>query len=494
MPQSAAITAARCRGSVSSAASTTLQPLFDALPDTPGLATIKQSTVRTVLCGRVGNIDLHLKIYRAVTLSDQARDRLRGDRGSREARNLTAASSLGLQTVEPLACGAYETDQGRRSFLVTRTVAAASPFSFAMPPTVLAAVGRMLRKAHDRGFLPADLHGDNLVIDAAGSPWLLDLSSVQRAGDPDLTSRAASLAFLCQTLDGGPVNKQAQPLLASYLAAGNPLPEQFGIKLAQAARQLRHRQLGQFGRRAQRPCKHTVLERDRRKRRWHLHQIEDRGDALHAACRAFLEAPPEPTKCGRRGAVWLLDDLAVKERQQGAARKLFEAMYWLRFAGVPQAEPVALATGHGKGHIFARRVHTANLAEELASGTLSSSDISTAATQLGRAVGRLHAHGLRNRDMKFENIVREPATGRICMVDLDGVRRKKPSDARGQGMDLGRLLAAFRAAGSPGGTAAILTFVRSYLRARKQLLQPTHQRRLWQMAEQRARQWATAHS
>ena len=494
MPQSVAITATRCRGAVSSAVSTTLQPLFDALPETPGLAAIKQSTVRTVYCGRLGDIDLHLKVYRAVTLSDHARDRLRGDRGSREARNLTKASSLGLQAVEPLACGSFETDQGRRSFLVTRTVADASPFSFSLPPTVLAAVGKMMREAHDRGFLPGDLHRGNLVIDAAGTPWLLDLSSVQRAGDPELSSRAAGLAFLCQSLDGGPLNRQAQPLLRSYLDAGTPLPEAFAVRLSQAARQLRHRQLGQFGRRAQRPCKHTVLQRDRRKRRWHLHQIEDNREALHAACRDLLDDLPEPAKRGRRGAVWLLDDLTIKERQQGPARKLFEAMYWLRFADVPQAEPVALATGNGKGHVFSRRVHTANLAEELAAGSLSDSEIASAATQLGMAVGRLHAHGLRNRDMKFENLVREPATGRICMVDLDGVRRKRPSDARGQGMDLGRLLAAFRAAGTPGGTATTLAFSRSYLRTRKQLLQKADRRRLWQTAEQRARQWATAHS
>ena len=80
------------------------------------------------------------------------------------------------------------------------------------------------------------------------------------------------------------------------------------------------------------------------------------------------------------------------------------------------------------------------------------------------------------------------------MVDLDGVRRKKPGDARGQGMDLGRLLAAFRAADSPGGSPPMLTFARAYLRARRRLLQPAPARRLWRTAAQRARQWASAHA
>jgi hypothetical protein len=34
---------------------------------------VKRSTVRTVLRGEIGGVDVHLKLYRSVTLSDRAR-------------------------------------------------------------------------------------------------------------------------------------------------------------------------------------------------------------------------------------------------------------------------------------------------------------------------------------------------------------------------------------------------------------------------------------
>mgnify|MGYP003339542291 FL=1 len=79
------------------------------------------------------------------------------------------------------------------------------------------------------------------------------------------------------------------------------------------------------------------------------------------------------------------------------------------------------------------------------------------------------------------------------MVDLDGVLRKRPSDSRGQGRDLGRLLAAFRGEGSPGGLGTVLAFTRAYQRARARLLQPAVLHKLWRVATQRACEWASAH-
>jgi hypothetical protein len=81
----------------------------------------------------------------------------------------------------------------------------------------------------------------------------------------------------------------------------------------------------------------------------------------------------------------------------------------------------------------------------------------------------------------------------VHIVDLEGVRQKRPSDLRGQGADLGRLLAAWRAGGEPGGTAAVRNFLRRYVRARRSLLQPPQLRRIVRVALERAGQWASAH-
>ncbi len=496
LPQSEPIQAPGCRGLVVTSAQNALQPLLEQLPDTRGLQLVKESTVRSVLRGRFDNLDVHVKIHRAVTLSDRARDNLRKDRGAREAANLLAAAALGLQAATPLAHGVYRTDHGARSFLVTRTIEGATPFDFDMDPSVLKDVGRMLRSAHDRGFLPGDLHPGNMVVDRTGLPWLLDLGKVEHHGDPDLRRRAADLAFFCAELDGGPMDPAARSLLFAYLDGDREMPGEIIDELVLATRRLRNRQLGKYGRRSSRPCRHTIVERDGAGTNWRLHQVEDEVErpVLHEACREFLFAPPRPDKEGRRGAVWLGEELVVKRREQGPARHLFEAMYWLSFARVPQPEPVALATRNGVGHVFARRIPAPSLDKALASGRLSGKALLQCAHALGTAVGRLHAFGLRNRDLKFENLVRDPFSGTVCMTDLDGLRRKKAVDRRGQGRDLGRLLAAFRHAGSPGGTAAVTAFARSYLRARQRLLQPAESRRIWRVAGKRAAEWLRAHS
>ena len=95
--------------------------------------------------------------------------------------------------------------------------------------------------------------------------------------------------------------------------------------------------------------------------------------------------------------------------------------------------------------------------------------------------------------MKFENLIRNPETGEVNMVDLDGIRRKTPFDSRGQAADLGRLLAAFRAAGEPGGLRSIARFERAYNAARKCLLIGPINRRVRRLAEARASAWASAH-
>jgi len=186
----------------------------------------------------------------------------------------------------------------------------------------------------------------------------------------------------------------------------------------------------------------------------------------------------------------------VKSRSAAAARRLFRASYWLAFAGVPCPEPVGLRLHLGRGVVLVRRLPWPNLAEELRNNSLSPTDLIVGARRLGEAVGRLHAHGLRARDLKLENLIRNPEDNSIALVDLDGVRRKTALDRRGQGADLGRLLAAFRAAGVRNGTRIIGAFLRGYNAARKCLLVPRNaksDRHLRRLSEVRAAAWASAH-
>ena len=412
----------------------------------------------------------------------------------REAGNLQHARELGLPAVEPLAHGFVQTAEQRRSFVVTRSVQGA-PFDFAAASTeVLARVGALLRRVHDRGVAPGDLHPGNLLVDAAGQLHLLDFTSLRLVGELDLRARAKALAFFCQALDGGALDRTAKALLAGYQAAGAGLPATWRRELELATHRWRAAALPAFGRRAQRECKHTTVGEVRRgvpRWVWHL------GDVPVAASRtavdAFFAAPPQPCKQGRRGAVWLLDRLVVKQRDAGAAQKLWRASYWLLAAGVAAATPIAMRWHTGLGHVISARIGTRSLAEELAANALDAAAIAEATRSIGNQVGRLHAHGLGNRDLKFDNLVRRPSDAEVCMVDLDGVRRRSATETRGRGHDLGRLLASFRAAGQPGGTAMLRTFLRSYLRAHRRLLQRPPLRRLLRVAAQRAGEWASEH-
>jgi tRNA A-37 threonylcarbamoyl transferase component Bud32 len=490
---SAALTSGRARAQVAAVIAEPLRELLAhdvAAWSQRGLELCKERTVRSVLRGRLAGVDVHVKVFRADTLADRARDAVRRGRGEREAANLSRAGALGLPVVEALGSG-VATDAGElRSFVVTRTVAGAAPFTFALPAAVQQRVGALLRRVHDLGLDLADLHPGNLVVDADGQPWLLDLTSVRHAGTLSLRRRAAGLALFCQQLDGGALDATARDLLAGYRDAGAELPAGLGRELTLATHRWRAHALGAFGRRSTRSCRHTEVQSRRRGQpRWFWHRLGD-GEAMRRACLAFGGAEPEPLRRGRRGAVWLTDDLAVKQRDRGAARTLWRAAYWLLFARVATATPVALCLEVGRGLVFTRRLPGPTLAAELTAGGV---DIPHTAESIGRNVGRLHAHGLRNRDLKFDNLIRDPGTGEVCMVDLDGVRRSNCDDTRGLGADLGRLLAAFRGAGSPGGTATVRTFLGAYLRAHRTLLRRPLWARIRRQAELRAGEWASAH-
>lgn len=456
-----------------------------------GLVLVKQRTVRSVFCGDLDGIAVHLKVFRADTFADRVRDLVRRDRGAAEAANLHRVRELRLPAVEPLAHGFVREGERLRSFVATRTIDG-DPFTWCLPATTRRAVGSLWRQLHEAGVRPGDLHPGNVLVDRDGAPWLLDLTSVRHGDTPALEERAHDLAFFCHTLDGGPLDVQARELLAGYLA-GEPLPASLHDELAKATRRWRASALPAFGRRATRTCRHTeVAERRRGQPRWHWHLL---GDTLATrdACAEFVASPPLPEKTGRRGSVWRLSDLVVKEREASKARQLWRASYWLLFAGVATPTPVALRLQGGRGLVFAKRIPSPDLATELATGALHGAAVRAVARDLGTQVGRLHAHGLGNRDLKLENLVRDPRSGAICLVDLDGVRRRAAGDSRGRGADLGRLLAAFRGAGEPGGAATVRAFLRGWLRAQRRLLMAPPVRRLLSRAEQRAGEWASAH-
>jgi len=460
-----------------------------------GFEQIKARTVRRVFRGQLGTTAVHIKVFRADTIAAKAKKILATGKGEREANNLTAARDRGLPCVEPLGFGLARDNGHLNSFLVTRSVAS-HDFTFPARPEVARKVGALVRQVHDVGIEPLDLHPGNVLITDAGEPLLCDLTSLRHAGELSVRKRAAGLAFFCNPIDGGPLDPITRPFRTGYESAGPAMPSVFTKELARATRQLRATALRSFGRRSTRSCKHTDAE-DRRRGTpwffWHL-AADDRNAALKDTCREFSDEGLTPRRSGRRGSVWLTDNLAVKERDAGKARKLWLANYWLLFAKVPLATPVALCLFSRRGKVFTRRLPNDDLRTELADAKVDEASIAACARSLGDTIGRMHGHGLRNRDLKFDNLVRDPQTNTIAMVDLDGISLHAAEETRGCGRDLGRLLAAFRKAGCPGGDDSIRRFLRAYLRARRRMLQEPPMRRILRRAEGRAGEWAASHS
>lgn len=460
-----------------------------------GFEQIKLRTVRRVFRGQLGATAVHIKVFRADTIAAKAKNALRTSKGERETSHLNRARDLGLPCVEPLGHGFALDDGHLNSFVVTRSVAS-QDFEFPAAPQVASAVGALLRKVHDKGIEPRDLHPGNMLITDTGEPLLCDLTSLRHVGELSVRKRAAGLALFCNPIDGGPLDPLTRDFRRGYEGGGSKMPDNFESELSRATRQLRAVAMKSFGRRSTRSCKHTDAESRRRATPWFFWHLTDDGEnvALKAACRDFTGEGLETRRSGRRGSVWLTDTMAIKDRDAGKARKLWLANYWLMFAGVPLATPVALCLLGGRGKVFVRRLPNDDLRTELANDKLDGATIAQCARTLGNSIGRMHGNGLRNRDLKFDNLVRDPQNNTLAMVDLDGISLHAAEETRGCGRDLGRLLAAFRLADCPGGDHTIRRFVRAYLRTRRRMLQAPPMQRILKRAESRAGEWAATHT
>lgn len=483
-----------------------LRPMLEA-PGDPWAdwTTVKESRVRSIRRGTAAAegqvpVDVHLKLFRPVRLSDRARDALSGARGVREFDQLAEARQRGIPCVRPLAAGRLADPDGSRSFLVTETIDAESLPRRAWDAATAEAAGALLRLAHDRGLHAPDLHPANVLRAPDGELTLCDLTSAVLANALEPEQRARALAFFCADLDGLVRDPCARPLLAAYGAAADLVDaaQRVGVRL-------RHRSLEAFGRRATRACRHTEVVSEGTTR-WFLRR--DAAPDLIATARQWAADPAgvseghgtrtETVKSGRRGAVHLVPGLAIKDRPIARATQLFRARFWLERAGVPAPAPVALRVDRrdGRGQVFSARIDGPDLEAEFPD--LDATTRRAVAIELGHAVGRLHAFGLRHRDLKFENILREPARGpgAITLVDLDGVRRRRPLERRGQARDLGRLLAAYRARvaslGESPDPSLLRAFVRGYHSAFT-CLQAERNPRLAKHIEERAGIWATTH-
>lgn len=123
--------------------------------------------------------------------SAQRRDFFRIAASVRAFRNALALEAAGMPTPRPLAAG-VEREFGvpQTGYLLTEevpgalTLASLAQSEAGAPRTVLHAVAEAIARLHERGFIHGDLTINNILLDATGRPWFVDLERTRRVRGP----------------------------------------------------------------------------------------------------------------------------------------------------------------------------------------------------------------------------------------------------------------------------------------------------------------------
>jgi 3-deoxy-D-manno-octulosonic acid kinase len=100
-------------------------------------------------------------------------------RSFREWRLLRRLHAGGLPVPRPIAARYRRRGVGYTADLLTARIPGAEPLSARLAraplsPEAWRRIGRCLRRFHDAGVFHADLNAHNLLLDEAGTPWVLD--------------------------------------------------------------------------------------------------------------------------------------------------------------------------------------------------------------------------------------------------------------------------------------------------------------------------------
>lgn len=155
--------------------------------------------------------------------------------GLREASNLLDLSAAGLRAPVPLAAGEVTAGRRRRSFVALEALS--GPPLAAPPPDDPAArrahvegVATLVGRLHAAGFWHKDLYAENVRVDPALGPGLLDCERVERrAGGPPRRWRVKDLAALDGSVAWASAADRLRFLRRYAAAAGVPEDQLDGL-------------------------------------------------------------------------------------------------------------------------------------------------------------------------------------------------------------------------------------------------------------------------
>lgn len=450
------------------------------LPPTDGVEVVKarphRLVVRTEVDGGEGPLRVYVKVHRRTRPFDALRDRLRVAKGPAEAAVLLALAARGVDVPPAVAWSSDGT--GTLDLLVTaampgrdlRTIAAERPTRRARA-RIAAAVGRLLRRAHDAGFDDRDVHRGNVLVDGDRA-ILLDPGT--RAPSRALRRRARERALGRAAHGLGADARDGLRALRAYFGDDGRRVRTWARAADRRARRIERRYRAGRARRATRTGRHFGTFES--KALVGVRRLDGTPPDVAARLAAWLDAwpapgaPESPRPLKSDGSVLALrapgfaDEVVAKLYRPRVrdrfrvprALRAFRRAYALRIRGVACPTPLAAAArpdgtgvavfellrdGEGDAVDLDRAVRGRGGAPA-PYATLPRGLRREALFELGRFLRRMHDAEVSHRDLKAPNLVARREDGRVtfALVDLEGARvRRGPVAWRRRARDLGRL-------------------------------------------------------
>jgi hypothetical protein len=407
------------------------------------------------------------------------------------------AAQRGLPVIEALGYGIERAVLPRRGVLIGRWLTGARSLGEVLGTNrgegereLLVRLGALIRQAHERGVFLRDFHPGNVLVDAAGELWLIDLH--QAVIDPWWREAAGRRVLLQAGLGLG---GRYGPLSEHYRA----FAEGHGSRaweIVPAFLDFRRRFLRRRVGRCLRTCSEFVREGKRVVR-----AREFTGD-LHALVATLPTG--EVLRAGRRGRVvrvpWPGQCVFAKLRSTRHGRQLWRAHYALQSRGAAVAPAMGLVESVDGAWVLHQQVGDGeDLYRALSDVRAVAGNGMGLVSDFARSVARCHALGLVLRDLKLQHSMVDRVRECVVLVDLDGVREAGWLGfgvQRAIGGDLGRLLVSADGLGDRRVEQAGKVFLREYLREHRRL-GVTRKRSWWRavgrFAIERAARWRKEH-
>ena len=400
------------------------------LKNNPNL--IKQSPVRKIYRIFANNSSAILKIYLKKGIKQSILRRLMLDAPSREIRAIRTAKKNGLPAPLPLAVYKNKT----LSMLLLEDLGSVITLSRIVDQDELNKKKiRNLAKAlaifHKKGFYHSDLHSENIVFTQNQTWIILDFQSIKlnRIFLFKKKNFIKDLIGLWFSLRNNISIKDILIFLKQYLYDTKSIfhqkPKIFFRRLAPLAVKTEKILLSKKENRCFRECSEFGVIKNDIYDAYYTKKITS--FEAKSIIKDIVNKNYKIIKSGRRGFVAKNEKYFFKERDKRHAKKLWLSHYRMSLRDMPSIPAYMLVIFGKRGVIVTKNMRGYIHADDFLTKEKNPIKINNFILSLVLLVKKLHTSGLRNRDLKCQNLIlKETAKGYdILFSDLDGIMLPK---------------------------------------------------------------------